>query len=104
MNRSSVRIIRAPITVGTDNGVSYGGWAHFSVKDADPKPTGVKLKRNERILFCPYCGAWTVFKTPSDDQYTWKCTGWCKWSNTNDYYVRKENGLLGVKSSKAKKK
>lgn len=106
LNRKTISIKRKPITVLTKNGRSYGGWAHFSKKDADPKPSNIRLKPSETVLFCPYCGAWTIFKRLRDDQYTWKCTGWCGWSNTNDFYVKKENNMfrIGRKSSSNPKK
>lgn len=101
--RKPVRITRKAITILRDNGCSYGGWAHFTKEDADPKPSGIRFKTTERVLFCPYCGEWTIYRRLPDDQYTWKCTGWCGWANTNDFYVKKENGLWGSVSSTGKR-
>jgi hypothetical protein len=101
ITRVSVRITRKPITIITNAGYSYGGWMHFPIQGDKPH---YRLHNGERVLWCPYCAEWTIFKKRADDLDTWKCTGWCGWGNTNDYYVKKMNDLFGDRSSFGKKK
>lgn len=96
---------RTPITMITQSGRSYGGWMHFEKGTSKPPQHlfDVTKKLNKkssggfraRVLWCPYCGEWTVYRIDPTDRTVWKCTGWCGWANSNDYYVSKQNHLFG---------
>lgn len=88
--RTPIEVQRSAITVATDNGYKLGGWYAF------PKPTEntpfIKTKGKQRVLWCPYCCAWTVFDSSSETGVE-TCTAMCGIS-VNDFYTRKYNNLF----------
>lgn len=84
---------RKPITVATDEGRNLGGWYPHPVEG--DRPRGIKLGNGELLVWCCYCGEWTIYKRTREDMSLFRCTGWCKWGNTNDFYIRKYNRLFG---------
>lgn len=101
MNRTSVKIkdligeiVRTPITVISESNYNFGRWFPFEKGDSKP-PADLKYKMtstNDRILFCPYCNEWTIFRKDGDRH---SCTGWCRWSNTDEFHVKAQNRLWG---------
>lgn len=89
-------VVRTPITVASDNGKSIGSWFPFPVDESKQKPKVTGLDSNTKLLWCPYCKEWTIFKRNyNSTQEGLICTGVCGWANTNDFYVRKYNKSWG---------
>lgn len=87
-------IVRKSIRVLEKYGFNYGGWMHFPKPEGAKKPQPQrKLKNNEKILWCPWCGEWSIYKRSATDMAKWECQGWCGWGNTDEYYVKKFNNL-----------
>lgn len=90
VERTPIAVNRVPVTVISDAGWSMGGWYPFP--KPDEKTPFIKTRGKDRVLWCPYCGAWTVFASDSETGAE-TCTAMCKVS-TNDYYTRRYNGLF----------
>jgi hypothetical protein len=89
--RSPIQIKRKPITFLSRAGhQKSGGWMVFNRPDEEPPK--YKLKSSERVLWCPWCAEWAIFKKPYGDD-KWSCQGYCGWANTNEYYVRHANKI-----------
>ena len=88
INRVPIKFKRKSVTIFTELGWAIGQWFAFPKPDEDPP--SIKTKKGERVLWCPYCAEWTVFKK-SDDRET--CQGVCGWASTNDFYVKTYNNL-----------
>ncbi|MMZ68018.1 hypothetical protein D3C80_1433460 [compost metagenome] len=58
----------------------------------DEEPPNWKLEKNERVLWCPWCGEWAVYKKVYGDD-VFRCQGYCGWANTGEYYVRHINKI-----------
>lgn len=90
-HREPIKVNREPITYYTDNNIYGGGWYAFPKPD-ERAPHIRKLKSRERILWCPWCGEWTIYsKVKREDR--WECTGICQWANTQEWYVKTYNDL-----------
>lgn len=98
-DKNMEQVMRKPITVASDVGLSIGKWFPFPVDIEKTKPRGIELDNSELLLWCPYCNSWEVFARANvlatNDPHV--CTGACKWANTNDFYVKKYNKLWGMK-------
>jgi hypothetical protein len=90
--RVPVKVKRKPVTAASKNGRFLGGWYAFP-KPNEAEPYLGKLRRSQRVLWCPYCDGWTVFDKNNPEYDGWKCTGVCGWANTNEYYVKYYNKL-----------
>lgn len=91
--RTPVRVKRKAITVAKESGWSLGNWFAFPKPDEEPPNLG-RLKKSQRVLWCPWCDEWTVFdKARADNSDTWKCTGICGWANTGEFYVKTYNKI-----------
>jgi len=88
MQRHPIKVIRIPIS--EPNILISGGWAVFPISGDRPK---IKINEDEKLLWCPYCGKWSIFKKVPEDHDMYRCTGKCGWSSTKDYYVKKFNNL-----------
>lgn len=86
--RKPIKIPRKPITVFSDNGISLGGWYAFPPPEGERPPYMPKRGKSSLVLWCPYCGDWTLF-APKEGRVM--CTGHCKWAHTYDFYVSKYN-------------
>jgi len=106
VHREPIKVQRRPVTVLTDNGYKMGGWYAFH-KPAGEEPPQWELGKGERILWCPYCGDWSIFSKDysPDSSAVWRCRGVCGWANTNDYHVRDKNSIWweGVPLSEIRK-
>lgn len=89
--RVPIKIKRVPITAFSDRGYFIGGWYAFPKPD-EPKPFIRRLKKNEKVLWCPWCGGWEVFRKGRDEDRHF-CTGICGWGNDNEFYVKTYNDL-----------
>lgn len=91
LERTPVKIKRTPITYITDNNLPLsGGWFVWSRPNVEPPK--YKIKANQRVLWCPWCGEWTIYnKAWGEDK--WRCQGYCGWANTEEYYVRHINKI-----------
>jgi len=91
--RKPIKVVRKPITVATENNYSLGNWFPFPKPDEEPPYMG-KLKKSQRVLWCPWCGEWQIFdRSMNETSDAWKCTGYCGWGNSNEYYTRYYNNL-----------
>lgn len=87
-------IVRTPITIASERGVSFGKWFPFPVDENKQKPKVRGLDSTVKLLWCPYCNEWTIFRRDyGAAQEGLMCTGVCGWSHTNDFYVRQYNHL-----------
>lgn len=91
VERVPIKVPRKPITVVSDNGYNSGGWA--AIPPYKQEPFDVKLRRGQKLYWCPWCGAWNVYQAKPDGQSY--CTGWCGWGNTAEFYTRTYNNLWG---------
>lgn len=89
--RSPIKVRRKAITVARDNGFFLGGWVKFPRPDEEPPR--VKLAKCEKLLWCPYCGAWSIFTADVGETDRWICLGYCGGIGTRDFYTRKYNDL-----------
>lgn len=87
VTRTPIKIPRKPITYFSENGISIGGWYAFPRPEVE-RPPQLPHAKSAKVLWCPYCGDWTVFAKKEDRQV---CTGHCKWAHTYDFYVSKYN-------------
>ncbi len=92
VKRVPVEVVRVPITVISDNGYNSGGWGALP-PDRHP-PQGIRVPKNCKLYWCPWCGSWNVY-TPKNDGQLY-CSGWCGWGNTAEFYTRSYNDLWGV--------
>jgi hypothetical protein len=83
-----IKFKRNPVTIFTELGWTIGQW--FAFPRPDENPPSIKTKKGERVLWCPYCAEWTIFKRREDREL---CQGICGWANTNDFYVKAYNSL-----------
>ncbi|MMZ43651.1 hypothetical protein D1872_52160 [compost metagenome] len=89
--RTPFSIKRKAITSMSEAGhTKSGGWMVFDRPNEEPP--NWKLEKGERILWCPWCGAWAIYKKVHGDD-AWRCQSYCGWANTNDYYVRQANKI-----------
>jgi len=89
--RTPIKIQRKPITMLSKAGhIKSGGWMVFNRPKEEPPSW--KLEKNERVLWCPWCGEWSIYRKPFGED-KWRCTGYCGWANTNEYYVRQANKI-----------
>jgi hypothetical protein len=89
--RTPIKITRVPVTYVTENNVpKSGGWVIWPKPDEEAP--NWKLKNNERVLWCPWCGEWSIYKKTIGDP-AFYCKGYCGWANTNEYYVKHINKL-----------
>ena len=89
--REPIKVNRKAITVARDAGWHLGGWVKF--RRPNEKPPRVKLGKGERVLWCPYCGAWSVFTADIGETDRWICLGYCGGFGTRDFYTRTYNDL-----------
>jgi len=100
--RVPVSVNRKPVTMFSKSGAfPSGGWFVFNVPD-EPAPE-YRTKKTQEVLWCPYCGEWTIFQQRFDERDVYDCKGYCGWSNTKDFYVRTANALWnqGIKDAVA---
>jgi hypothetical protein len=90
--RTPVKVKRKPITVLSKNGWNRGGWFPFPKPDEEPPVLKKRMASSERVLWCPYCDEWSIFKRPSSGGKHY-CQGVCGWSNTEDFYVKTYNKI-----------
>lgn len=91
--RTPVKVKRKPITMLSKAGHrKYGGWMVFD-RPIDQQPPNWRTKGDERVLWCPWCGEWSIFKRRFDERDVWNCQGVCGWANTKEFYVRTANRL-----------
>lgn len=104
VERVPIKVERKPITVAKDNGWHIGGW--FPFPKPDERPPYVRTRKNERVLWCPYCGAWSIFVADAGEPGRYECTGYCAGFGTRDFYTRTYNNLWfeGGTSNPIKKK
>lgn len=96
VERKSVKVKRKAVTDISRAGYKKtGGWYYFGIPThiKPPNPKEFQLSKTERILFCPYCMDWTVYRRFQDDMSVWRCQGICRWANTNDFWVKKVNKI-----------
>lgn len=92
MQRTPIKINRVPIKVLSSVGHhKTGGWMVFNRPPENPP--NLRTKKNERVLWCPWCGEWTVYKSRANERDVQQCQGSCGWANTNDFYVKMANKL-----------
>lgn len=90
--RTPIKIQRAAISILSDMGYKkFGGYMLF--KKPSENPPIIKTASDEKVLWCPYCGEWAVFKRREDERSVSDCLGPCGWVNTKDFYVRTANNL-----------
>jgi hypothetical protein len=90
--RVPVNLKRKPVTMLSKSGeVASGGWYVFA--PPDEMPPEFKTKRNEEVLWCPYCAGWMIFKQRFEERDVYDCKGYCGWSNTKDFHVKMVNKL-----------
>jgi hypothetical protein len=90
MTRAPIKVKRKPITFFTERNVSNGGW--YAFPKPEEEPPRYKLKKNQRILWCPWCGDWTIYKKiPHEDRH--QCTGFCGFAHTDEWYVKTYNQI-----------
>jgi hypothetical protein len=87
--RTPIRVKRRPVTYFTDNKIMNGKWCPFPRPDEEPPRW--KLKNDERILWCPWCANWSIYKRDYSDRF--KCMGICGWGNTDEFYVKTYNEI-----------
>lgn len=108
MIRVPIQVNRRPITFLQEQGYTKsGGYFVFNLPD-EKKPSlravqGHNDNGFEKILWCPYCGEWTVFeqeyeiennsKKHARGSRKYSCQGSCHWAHTEDYWVVKINNL-----------
>lgn len=90
VDRTPIKVTRKPITTATELGRFMGGWFPFPIPN-EGTPF-IKTRGKDRVLWCPYCGAWTVFSIDNETGAE-TCTAMCGVS-TNDFYTRKFNKLF----------
>jgi len=88
--RVPIKVKRTPITVATDNGWHLGKWFAFPKPDEDPP---YMRAGKGRVLWCPWCGEWSIYTKSTQATDRWACTGRCGWGNTDEWYVRTYNNL-----------
>lgn len=88
--RVPIVIQRKPILLISKQGhKKSGGWYVFDKpKNEEPPPTD--LRKNQRVLWCPYCGQWRVFTRRSEGDRS-DCSD-C-FAHTDEYYVRHTNRI-----------
>ncbi len=92
-SRTPIKVKRKPITIISDMGQSRGGWFAFPKPDEEAPSLG-RLKKSQRVLWCPWCDEWRIFdKNISPTSDAWHCTGSCRWGNTVEFYTKTYNNL-----------
>jgi hypothetical protein len=94
MVRKSIKIKRKPITMLSKQGYTKsGGWMTFNRPSSTP-PKYV-VPKGHRLLFCPYCMEWQLFKFSRDhvEEGRYECQGWCKGAHSEMYHVKQANDL-----------
>jgi hypothetical protein len=90
VERKAIKVTRKAITVATENGWYLGKW-YAMPKPKDEQPPNWKIKSSERILWCPWCMDWSIYKKVGTDR--WECRGICGWGNTDEWYVQTYNKI-----------
>lgn len=91
VDRKPIKIKRTPVTFLKQYPLHYsGGWfiSHNPVGEAPDW----KVEKDERILWCPWCGEWAIFKKRWGES-RWTCQGYCGWANTDEYHVKTSNKI-----------
>lgn len=91
--RVPVKIKRRPITAITEAGMTTGLW-YAMPKPLNEEPPNWRLKKNQRILWCPWCASWAIYQRTAAGN-RWNCTGVCGWGNTDEFHVKTKNSLWG---------
>lgn len=87
--RQPIAVKRRPVTYFKDNKIMNGKWCPFPKPDEE-QPIW-KIKSNERILWCPWCANWSIYRRDYSDRFF--CTGVCGWGNTDEFYVKSYNEI-----------
>ena len=106
MVRTPIKVKRKAITKLSKAGnIKSGGWFIFN-KPKDSLAPKYKIPKNGsyKVLWCPYCAEWTLFKNNREnDRY--ECQGYCGWAHTDEYDVKTANSIWwdGVSLAEIKK-
>lgn len=109
--RASLHIKRIPITYLSEKGYAKsGGYMAFG-KPLEDAPTVLQISKGKKhhhvkVLWCPYCGEWTLYEKESTLSPTGKkmyangegarfiCKS-CSWAHTDEFYVKTANKIWG---------
>ena len=86
--RQAVKVQRTPITM-----FSKEGHTCVVFDKPDETPPKIKVNKGDRVLWCPWCGKWTVYSPRVNERDVLQCTGGCGWANTKEFHVKTINNL-----------